>query len=169
MRPSGRLVYVFGLLLVAGSVCDSVALASSNVVAWGGHGTEVPYTGQCDVPDMAFTAVAGGLGHSLGIRTDGTLAAWGSNYYGECNVPSGTFMAIAAGAAYSLALRADGTLVGWGDDSYGQLNVPGGTFSAVAAGYHHGLAIAIPEPSSLAALALGLVSVGVRAARRKRR
>lgn len=36
-----------------------------------------------------FVAVAAGASqHSLGLKSDGTIVAWGRNDYGECNVPT---------------------------------------------------------------------------------
>ena len=90
--------------------------------------------GQADVPPGTFTAVAGGEYHSLAIRTDGTLAGWGTNNYGQTDVPAGTFTAVAGGNYHSLAIRTDGTLAGWGRNDYGQTDVPAGTFTAVAGG-----------------------------------
>jgi hypothetical protein len=34
-------------------------------------------------------AIAAGNVHSLALKADGTVVAWGNNYYGECNVPVG--------------------------------------------------------------------------------
>lgn len=84
-------------------------------------------------------AIAAGLGHSLALCSDGTLAAWGSNSAGQLgnaattnsSVPvavdrSGlladkTVVAIAAGTYHSLALCADGTLAAWGRNDSGEL------------------------------------------------
>ena len=80
------------------------------------------------------SAVSAGGIHALGLRTDGTVLAWGLNYYGQTNVPVGLnqVTAIAAGAAHSLALRSDGTVVAWGDNTHGQANVPFGLTNVVA-------------------------------------
>jgi hypothetical protein len=52
-------------------------------------------------------AVAGGGGHSLGLKADGTVVAWGSNGGGQCNVPApnADFVAVAGGGAHSLGVR----------------------------------------------------------------
>jgi alpha-tubulin suppressor-like RCC1 family protein len=79
-------------------------------------------------------ASAGGV-HSLGIRTDGTLWAWGYNSFGRTGlgtdvgaattptqVGSGTnWVAVSAGLDHSLAVRSDGTLWSWGYNGLGQL------------------------------------------------
>jgi alpha-tubulin suppressor-like RCC1 family protein len=82
------------------------------------------------------TAVAAGGRHSLALRADGTVVAWGANGLGqlgdgsttESSVPvpvqglSGV-TAIAAGGSHSLALLADGTVMAWGNNESGQLGI----------------------------------------------
>jgi alpha-tubulin suppressor-like RCC1 family protein len=52
------------------------------------------------------------LGHGLGLRADGSVAAWGQNDRGQCDVPSPNegFIAVAAGDYHSLAVREDGSI-----------------------------------------------------------
>ncbi len=91
------------------------------------------------------TALAGGYYHSLALRGDGTVAAWGDNTYGQTTIPAGlsNVVAIAAGDFHSLALRGDGTVVGWGRNDYGQTTIPAGLSNvvAIAAGWAHSLAL----------------------------
>ena len=58
------------------------------------------YTGQCNVPapNSGFVAVAAGYSHSLGLKADGSIVAWGDNANGQCNVPAPNsgFVAVAA-------------------------------------------------------------------------
>ena len=56
-------------------------------------------------------AIAAGEYHSLALKADGTVVAWGDNGYGQTTVPSGlsNVVAIAAGGYHSLALTAEGT------------------------------------------------------------
>ena len=60
-----------------------------------------------------MVAVAAGQSHSLALRSDGTVVAWGSDLSGQTDVPEGLkdVVAIAAGDFYSLALKSDGTIV----------------------------------------------------------
>ena len=86
--------------------------------------------------------VATGDRHSLALRDDGTVYAWGANRNGQVGSgttaeatvyypikvvgPDGTgeldnIVAIASGANHSLALTADGEVYAWGSNIYGQL------------------------------------------------
>jgi RHS repeat-associated protein len=79
-------------------------------------------------------AIAGGGYHSLAIKTNGTVWAWGYNLAGQLGdgtatqsatpvqVQSLSGVAVIAGGTYrSLALRTDGTEWAWGSNEYGQL------------------------------------------------
>jgi alpha-tubulin suppressor-like RCC1 family protein len=118
---------------------------------------------------LGMVAIAAGLDHSLALRSDGTVWAWGQNYGGQlgdgsttnrsapvqvrANGPTGV-TAIAGGSAHSLALKSDGTAWAWGFNGNGQLGdgtttrrsrpvqVSGLTgVITVAAGYQHSLAL----------------------------
>ncbi len=58
------------------------------------------------------TAIAAGNSHSLALKADGTVVAWGSNFAGETTVPAGLtgVTAIAAGTYHSLAIVHAGSL-----------------------------------------------------------
>ena len=120
----------------------------------------------------AITTVAAGWHHSLALRADGTVLAWGRNDSAQLGfgASSGTptltptpvpgltnVTAIAAGEAHSLALKADGTVWAWGANASGQLGnnatatlatptqVSGITqIVAIAAGANHSLALTSP-------------------------
>ena len=89
--------------------------------------------------------VAAGAWHTLALRADGGVLAWGENYDGQCDVPADLVnaVAVAAGGYHSLALRADRTVVAWGANSSGQATPPAGlsNIKAVAAGSWHSLAL----------------------------
>jgi PASTA domain/Regulator of chromosome condensation (RCC1) repeat len=96
------------------------------------------------------TAIAAGHFHSLALKSDRTVVAWGCSGgfdYGQCSVPGGLsgVTAIAAGTDHSLALKNDGTVVAWGcvGFDHGQCIVPGGLsgVTAIAAGTVHSLAL----------------------------
>ena len=121
---------------------ETAVLRGCTVVAWGGNDY-----GQCDVPspNSGFIAVAGGFGHSLGLRSDGSIVAWGRNDYGQCDVPSPNsgFTAVAGGMDHSLGLRNDSSISAWGWNSDGQCDVPSpnSDFMAVAGGWAHSLGL----------------------------
>ena len=58
-------------------------------------------------PNTDFVAVAGGKRHSLGLKADGSIVAWGYNDYGQCDVaaPNADFVAVAGGDCHSLGLK----------------------------------------------------------------
>ncbi|HEX6700614.1 MAG TPA: hypothetical protein VF101_07770 [Gaiellaceae bacterium] len=136
------------VLLPAGTAHASPA---GRVVAWGCQG--IGSWGQCNVPAglSAVTAVAAGQYHSLALKRDSTVVAWGcgANTPGQCSVPSGLsgVTAIAAGTDQSLALLGNGVVIAWGcqdeSNNHGQCSVPNGLsgVTAIAAGGAHSLAL----------------------------
>lgn len=86
--------------------------------------------GQSTVPLEAskdIVATAGGAQHSLGLRRDGSVVAWGDNLFGECDVPVGArtnVEAISAGYFHSLALTRSGSVIQWGSANFWQGKVP---------------------------------------------
>jgi alpha-tubulin suppressor-like RCC1 family protein len=121
-------------------------IASGTV--WDGN-SSVPATIPLELGEVI--GVAAGLGHTLVLRSDGTVAAWGWNYFGQANVPAGLInvVAVAGGRGHSLALQADGRVIAWGDNQFGQASVPAGLTNA--------LAVAAGDAFSLALRADGTV------------
>jgi hypothetical protein len=98
-------------------------------------------------------AIAAGWYHTVALKDDGTLVAWGFNITGQTTVPAGLsgVKAIAAGYGHTIALKEDGTVVAWGDSSLGQTTVPAGLSGviAIAAGSYY--TVALKEDSTLVA------------------
>ncbi|MBP1991628.1 RCC1 domain-containing protein [Paenibacillus eucommiae] len=104
------------------------------------------YAAHKEFGSREFVRIAAGEQHSLALKADGTVVAWGGNINGQATVPVGLsgVISIAAGWNHSLALKADGTVVAWGNnDDSGQTTVPSGLSGVVsiAAGRAHSLAL----------------------------
>ena len=74
-----------------------------------------------------WQSITTGLSHTVGIRPDGSLWAWGSNDFGQLGdgtrtarttpVRIGTandWQSVSAGTSYTMAIKTNGTLWGWG-------------------------------------------------------
>jgi alpha-tubulin suppressor-like RCC1 family protein len=99
-----------------------------------------------------LVAMGGGAYHSLALRNDGTVVAWGagtnssgSPNYGQSVVPEGlsNVIAVAAGGYFSLALQDNGILAAWGNGIEGQAAALVMLTNAigVASGSRHALAL----------------------------
>jgi alpha-tubulin suppressor-like RCC1 family protein len=166
---------------IAAGAFHSLALAADgSLYAWGNNTYGQLGNGTSSLPSAAnpglvlvsgsYTQVAAGISHTVALRADGSLYAWGINDRGQLGISqnfssgnantspvratAGTYAAVAAGSYHTLALAADGTLATWGSNSDGQLgNIPqttantftaspvAGTYSQVAAGALHSLAL----------------------------
>jgi alpha-tubulin suppressor-like RCC1 family protein len=85
--------------------------------------------------DSDWRKLATGFVHTLALKTDGTLWAWGNNSDGELGQPPTNrsllkptqigvetdWAEISVGAGHSIALKRDGSLWTWGQGQYGQL------------------------------------------------
>ncbi len=147
----------------------TTALSTVLCVVHGAHaqqgGQYVVWGQMVQLPEsvLPYAQVAGGLHHSVGLRTDGSVAVWGSNIYGQLTPPVSAvgIRQVAAGDDHSVALRVDGVVVAWGRGSTpppppdpgnpsqgadsGQSIVPPGLppVVSVAAGLYHSLAVLV--------------------------
>ena len=117
-----------------------IALApAQTVVGWGYNNF-----GQATAPPGAYKAVSAGAYFAVGVKSDGTLAAWGQ-VSTNLTPPPGLNGVVAAGAgtAHAAALQNGGTVIAWGDDSAGQTDVPAGLsgVTALSVGAWHTLAL----------------------------
>ncbi len=99
--------------------------------------SEWAYGGSFTTPGSAtscWQTVSAGYTHSVGIKTDGTLWAWGDNGYGQLgdgtttnkNIPTqigsaNNWESVSASGGFTVAIKADGTLWAWGNNTFGQL------------------------------------------------
>ena len=83
--------------------------------------------------------IAAGSGHTVGIKSDGTVVATGDNKYGQCNVEGWKdIIAVSARYDHTVGLKSDGTVVATGENPHGQCNVEGWEdIIAVSAGGYH--------------------------------
>jgi alpha-tubulin suppressor-like RCC1 family protein len=83
--------------------------------------------------------ITGGYGHTVGLKSDGTVVAVGYNSYGQCDVSNWTDIVQADGGyEHTVGLMSDGNVVAVGDNTYGQCNVSGWTdIIQVVAGEQH--------------------------------
>lgn len=72
----------------------------------------------------SIVAVSAGDYHTVGLKSDGTVVAVGSNDYGECNVSEWKdIIAVSAGCNHTVGLKTDGTVVAAGENDAGQCEV----------------------------------------------
>ena len=134
----------------------SLALRDNGSIArcgafWGGEDWKVNGPN----PQEVFVQIAAGDHHTLALKSDRTIRAWGSR---NLAVPplGNDFVAIGAGYKYSVALRKNGQIEFWGDfeseidrEPWQSLNLAhprsnvtiNGTFVQIAAGFLHFLAL----------------------------
>jgi alpha-tubulin suppressor-like RCC1 family protein len=136
-----------GVIAIAAGAFYSLALKSDGTVwGWGynsdgelGDGTTTASLVPKQILSSSFSgviAIATGTYHSMALKSDGTVLAWGSNSNGQLGDGATTdslvpkqisssslsgVNAIAAGAYHSLALKSDGKVWAWGNNYSGQL------------------------------------------------
>jgi alpha-tubulin suppressor-like RCC1 family protein len=128
---------------VSAGAAHSMAIGANGTLwAWGANGSgqlgNNAGVGTVNAPlqistDTDWTVIAAGGLHTLAVRKDGTLWAWGSNADGQLG--SGgtdqaspqqvgterTWVTVSAGDGHSAGLKADNTLWTWGRNADGQL------------------------------------------------
>jgi alpha-tubulin suppressor-like RCC1 family protein len=118
----------------------AVAVGWNDSVVETGYRNYTSGGGQLDVGGWTnIVQVAAGMGHTVGVKSDGAVVAVGGNTSGQCNVTGWTnIMQVAAGAGHTVGLKSDGTVVAVGDNYDGQCNV--GNWSSItqvaARGWH---------------------------------
>ncbi|MBL0013735.1 MAG: T9SS type A sorting domain-containing protein [Flavobacterium sp.] len=85
---------------------------------------------------QCWSSYDSGIGYTISLKSDGSLWAWGYNFYGQLGVGNnvdqyfitrvGTdsnWESVEAGETDTFAIKSDGTLWGWGRNQYGQLGI----------------------------------------------
>ncbi|WP_051250606.1 fibronectin type III domain-containing protein [Paenibacillus harenae] len=166
------------VVAISAGLNHNLALKSDGTVwAWGlnfsgqlGDGTRLNYR---SVPVQvqgldSVTAIAANGSHSLAVKADGTVWAWGSNVSGELGIgyseenrltpvqvqDLSSVIAVTAGLDHNLAIKSDGTVWAWGEIYFRQLEDGTDTISytpvqvqglssvvAIASGSNHSLAV----------------------------
>ena len=147
-RTPVQVTALSGVVAITAGGLYSVALSSDGTVwAWGWNGEGELGTGQAGNPYSTPTPqhVGGGSfsgvvgissyeNHTLAVKSDGTVWAWGTNQFGQLGNGSTASsptpvqvlglsgaVAISAGPMFSLALTNDGTVWAWGNNFLGGL------------------------------------------------
>ena len=141
-RTRGHLLFALLSLLALAPLSQAQTNRPSGTIVW----KELPYV----EPGTRFTAISAGLGHSVALKNDGSVVAWGYNHVGQTTVPvaakSGV-EAIAAGNFHTVALKSDGSIVAWGDSGGTSLPVGLPPIFAIAAGNVTVALVRDPPPS----------------------
>ena len=102
--------------------------------------------GELELPDCglegrpsadSFVSVSAGVGHTCGMRSDGSVACWGLNSDGQATPPAGSFVSVSAKGSHTCGVRSDGSVACWGYNGNGRATPPAGSFVSVNAGGNH--------------------------------
>jgi len=177
VESGSRMILVLTPMLVSAGNNHTVAIINGSLRAWGANTSGRTglglTTGNTTTPTQVGAAwdwayVSAGGPHTVAIRTDGSLWAWGFNTNGQLGDGTTTqrtsptrigtatdWVHVSAGQTHTTAIRADGSLWVWGSNTDGRtgLGLTTGNTTAptrigtatdwvhVSAGYSHTVAI----------------------------
>jgi len=166
------------IISIAAGASHAIALRSDGTVwAWGGGNwlgqlgdgtttnrtTSIAIATPTQVNNLSnIVAISSNGYHSLALRSDGTVWAWGSNFNerrgvgasGHLHTPAQVqgltnIAAISAGDDHSVALRSDGTVWAWGNNAHGRLG--DGTVT------HRNAPVQVQDLSNVIAISAGFI------------
>ncbi|MBG8554194.1 RCC1 domain-containing protein [Hymenobacter guriensis] len=145
ITPAGAALFSRASIVAAGGSHTVAVRPDGSLWAWGDNASGQlglsATGGQQPNPVRVGTATnwvsaAAGSGHTVAVRADGSLWAWGSNGSGQLGLGSSTsqdtpqqvgtgtsWASVSAGGGHTIAVRADGSLWAWGDNGNGQLGL----------------------------------------------
>jgi alpha-tubulin suppressor-like RCC1 family protein len=135
----------FRQIVAGGNHCLAIK-TDGTLWTWGensvgqlGNGTTAATTNPIKIgsdTDWAYITAGVSGNHSIAIKNNGTLWAWGYNFYGQLGNGTGTNLLVptqigtdtnwataAAGLFFTIALKTDGTLWAWGRNDSSQLGI----------------------------------------------
>jgi alpha-tubulin suppressor-like RCC1 family protein len=180
-----QILSLSGMADVAAGRIHSIAISSSGAVfSWGtnsagqlGDGTTTRRTSPVQImggEGSNVVAIAAGFDHSLALRSDGNVLAWGSNSAGQTGrnptllsvVPDhivgfGVVEVIDAGDRQTLVITQERRIYAWGDNANGQLGNAAGPVATPVGGPNLENVVAISTGGSLSGRhSLAVVSGG---------
>ncbi len=125
----------------AGGLHTCAMLLDHTVKCWGSNSlgqlgntkTSVYFSTPIEVEGLTgLASITTGNYHTVAIKYDGTLWAWGTRQNIPTQIGKDTdWSQVSAGRDHTVGIKADGTLWAWGDNSYGQLGLGDGTSTQI--------------------------------------
>ena len=123
------------VILEKSSTTNSSSTTSTTTSTTNSSNTTTTTSGGTTEPPFETTPmIASQSGHTVALKADGTVWAWGYNGYGQLGdgtiierytpvqvIGLSNVISITAGSHHTVALKSDGTVWAWGYNGYGQL------------------------------------------------
>ena len=159
---AAAIIMIFAILLVptVARAQDFVPVVDiTGVPTTGVAGTPLALTGTGDL----FISISTGDYYTIGLKSDGSIWAWGTNGAGQLGIGTNTstnspqrigsdnnWVSISTGRDHTVGLKSDGSIWAWGNNTVGQLGIGTNTninspqrigsdtnWVSISAGYYH--------------------------------